>query len=260
MRYTLFTMVLLLFAVATQAQDQEHRDADRGFFVGLYNGERIYANRIQQKSPLFKGDYFLLDDTLRLPTNSIKYYQNRDGFYVRLGDPRGQSVFAKRVISGRISKYYTTVMDYRDPFMYGRPYGMGYGGMGMGYGGMWSPWGMGGGSRRLYFFSKDGSELVDYNVRNLREAVADNQGSLTMIRQYQTSRVVETGLSIVGVGLLVYGMNKSIQQNPYTGNVQFNLSPLVYVGAGALGAPILMRLFKKDKLTQAIELYNYQER
>lgn len=260
MKYTLFSFALLLFSVAVQAQGiKPQSEEDKGFFVGLYNGDRLYARKIQMKSPLFKGDFFLLDDSLRIPTNSIKYYQNREGFFVRVGDITGRNAFAKRVMDGRISKYYTTVNAYNDPYywggggmyrgMYGSPYGM-YGPMGMGQGMM--------NSRRIYFFTKDDGPMQEYNVRNLSDAVADNAGSMQSLRQYRTSRIVETGLSVVGAGLLVYGLSNSVVQTQF--GPQFKMSPVAYAGIGVSVAPLLMRLFKKDKLEEAIELYNYQQR
>jgi hypothetical protein len=260
MKYTLFSFVLLLFSVAVQAQGvQPQAEEDKGFFIGLYSGERIYANKIQMKSPLFKGDFFLLDDSLRYPTNSIKYYQNRDGFFVRVGDVTGRNAFAKRIMNGRIAKYYTTVSAYNDPYfwggggMYGRPYGM--------YSpyGMYGPYGAGGmSSRRIYFFSKDDGPLQEFNLNNLTEAMADNAGSMQSLRQYRTSRLIETGLSVVGAGLLVYGMSQSVEQTP--AGPRLAISPAAYAGIGVSVAPLLMRLFKKDKLNEAIELYNYQQR
>jgi hypothetical protein len=262
MKYTLFSFVLLLLSVAAQAQGVKPRkQEDKGYFIGLYNGERIHANKIQMKSPLFKGDFFLLDDSLRYPTNAIKYYQNREGFFVRVSDTSGRNAFAKRIMDGRISKYFTTINAFNDPFMYGPYGGMGMygnpyrmGGMGMG------PWGPGmmGGSRRVYFFSKDDGPLQDFSVRNLSDAMADNAGSMQSIRRYRQGRVIETGLSIVGAGLLVYGLSQSVVQTQY--GPQFQMSPIAYAGIGVSVIPIINRLFKKDKLTEAIELYNYQTR
>lgn len=258
MKHALILLVLLLSSWAVQAQGvQPQKEEDKGYFIGLFSGERIHANKIQMKSPLFKGDFFLVDDSLRYPTNSIKYYQNKEGFFVRVGDMSGRNAFAKRIMNGRISKYYTTVSAYNDPYfwgggMYGRPYGM--------YSpyGMYGPGGMGMSSRRIYFFSKDDGPLQDFNVRNLADAMADNAGSMQSLKQYRTSRLVETGLSIVGAGLLVYGMSQSVEQTP--AGPRFAISPIAYAGIGVSAAPLLMRLFKKDKLNEAIELYNYQKR
>jgi hypothetical protein len=88
--------------------------------------------------------------------------------------------------------------------------------------------------------------------------MADNAGSMQSLRQYRTSRIVETGLSVVGAGLLVYGLSNSVVQTQY--GPQFQMSPIAYAGIGVSVAPLLMRLFKKDKIEEAIELYNYQQR
>ena len=234
MRYRLlliFFFCLPLFASAQVGSDNDPRT----HFIGLQNGEKVYAKRVQLKNPFLKGSYFLLDDTLRYPLSSVKYYQNDNGYFLR------------------ISKYYVSKTFYNN--MYG-PYG-GYGGYGYGgFGGY--GYGMPS-SRNIYFFTKDDGPLQNYNFENLREALGDNPGSVALLNQYRKGKYVETGLSIAGAAILIYGMSqtfKSYQTSQNGGSV----APTVYVGAAVISIPWISGLFKKDKITQAVELYNYNQK
>jgi hypothetical protein len=251
MTYRFFLALLLLLPFSALAQTPQ-ADDPRAQFVGLNNGQRVYAKRVQIKSPLLKSNYFLLDDSIRFATEAVRYYQNEDGFFLKVSDPYGRDEFAERLISGRISKYYISKTYYNN--MYGPGYGYGYGGFG-GFGG----YGWGGPSRRnIYFFSKDDGPLQSYSFNNLKEAMSDNQGSLAMLERYRTSKRVENGLSLVGAGLLIYGFTQSFRDSSNLG--PGGLSPAVYAGGAMISIPWITGLFKKDRLTQAIELYNYGSR
>jgi hypothetical protein len=246
MTYRLLLALLFLFPFFSHAQTQGDDDSRRQF-VGLNNGQRVYAKRVQIKSPLLKSNYFLLDDSIRFSTEAVKYYQNEDGFFLKIEDPYGRDDFAERLISGRISKYYISKTYYNN--MYGPGYG--YGGYG-GFGG----YGWGGPSRRnIYFFSKDDGPLQSYSFNNLMEAMSDNQGSLAMLERYRRGKRIENGVSLAGAGLLIYGFTQSFRQSSNLG--PGGLSPAVYAGGAMISIPWITGLFKKDRLTQAIELYNY---
>lgn len=250
MTYRFFLAFLLMLPFFSSAQTPETDDS-RAQFVGLNNGQRVYAKRVQIKSPLLKSNYFLLDDSIRYSTEAVKYYQNERGFFLKVSDPYGRDEFAERLINGRISKYYISKTYYNNmygPGGYGYPYG-GFGGFG-GYG-----WGGGPSRRNIYFFSKDDGPLQNYTFNNLMEAMSDNQGSLAMLERYRTSKRVENGISLAGAGLLIYGFTQSFRQSSSQG--PGGLSPAVYAGGVMLSIPFVTGLFKKDRLTQAIELYNY---
>ena len=249
MTYRFILAFLLLLPLFSSAQTPE-TDDPRAHFVGLNNGQRVYAKRVQIKSPLLKSNYFLLDDSIRFATEAVKYYQNEDGFFLKISDPYGRDDFAERLISGRISKYYISKTYYNN--MYGPGYG--YGGYG-GFGG----YGWGGPSRRnIYFFSKDDGPLQSYSFNNLVEAMSDNAGSVAMLERYRTGKRIENGVSLVGAGLLIYGFTQSFRQSGNLG--PGGLSPAVYAGGAMISIPWITGLFKKDRLTQAIELYNYGQK
>jgi hypothetical protein len=246
MKYPLFFLLLLTIPYFSVAQVTSEQDA-RANFVGLQNGQRVYAKRVQLKSPLLKSNYFLLDDTTRFSVSAVRYYQNENGFFLKILDPLGgREDFARRLMSGRISKYYTTRTTYDN---FSRP-GFGYGG--------WNTFGAP--TRRdIYFFTKDEGDIQLFTFENLREALSDNPGSLELLARYRKQRYVDTGLSIAGAAILLYGVTQSLNtSSSATGG--FNLSPVVYVGAAVISLPWLTGLFRKDKLTQAVELYNFQKK
>jgi len=212
----------------------------RPYFIKLQTGEVIEARKIQLKSPIFKSNYFLLDDSLRYSPSVVSTFENEDGYFARVEPGNNQDAFAKRIVEGpRIEKFYTSRTTYEN---YGySPYGYGYG--------------MPRTSRkRIYYFSKDGGPLYLFNHENLEQALSDNAASLTLLQRYKRERLISTGTTIVGAGLMALGVINS--QQTTTGSVK--LSPLLYAGAGVLGAQFVFNLFQKDKLTQAIQVYNYQ--
>ncbi|WP_242926200.1 hypothetical protein [Pontibacter vulgaris] len=231
-------LTLLLFAVVfcLQANAQNEPNQQGRYYVQLQNGQIVYADKLKFKTPIFKQDYFLLNDSMQFRLDAVKAYQNADGYYARVGYGSRANAFAKRILHGpRISKYYTTTYDY---------YNMGY-----------SPYGYGMGApsrRRVYFFSKDDGPLQSFNYGNLQEALSDNASSMVMLKRYKSERFLTTGLSVLGAGIAAFGVYSS------SNNSNGSLSPAVYAGVGVAAIPFVLQLFQKDKLTQAIELYNYQ--
>lgn len=236
--YTLIAALMLCFSL--QAQDTQQRPGR--FFVKLRNGEVVYANKLQYKSPIFKQDFFLLDDSLKYSPELVEIYQNSEGYFARVAAGNRFDAFAKRITEGpRISKFYTTTYDYSS----------------MGY----SPYGYGmprTSRRRIYFFSKDDGPLLTFNQDNLRQALADNASSMLLLQRHKRERFIFTAMGIAGAGLATVGILSSSQSSTNPNSV--NISPVVYAGAGLIAIPLVMQLFKKDKLTQAVEVYNYQVR
>lgn len=174
----------------------------------------------------------------------VAAYQNQDGYFARVEAGNSYDDFAKRILDGpRIDRFYTSRTTY--------DYGYGY-----------SPYGYGmprTSRKRIYFFSKDNGPLYLVNFENLEMALADNAASMEMLSRYRRDKVINTGVSIIGAGLLAAGTLTSIN-NSQSPNGSIQVSPLMYAGVGVLGAQFVINLFQKDKLTQAMEVYNYQLR
>jgi hypothetical protein len=243
MKHTLIILIIcLLTGYTSVAQTEYSRPGNH--YIQLQTGEVIYGNRIQYKSPIFKSSHFLVDDSLKYNPSMVNAFQNEDGFFARVDAGNSYDNFAKRILDGpRIDRFYTS----RTSYDYGySPYGYGYGGPRTS-------------RRRIYFFSKDNGPLYLVNYENLEQVLADNPSSMALLRRHRKDKLINTGVTIVGGGLLAAGaiasFNRSQDANT-TGNV--NVSPLVYAGAGVLGIQFVVNLFQKDKLTQAMEVYNYQ--
>lgn len=239
--YALLAAMLLCFSL--QAQDYDYTQQRQGrYFVKLRNGQVVYANKLQYKSPIFKQDFFLLDDSLKYSPEMVDVYQNDDGYFARVAAGNRFDSFAKRILEGpRISKFYTTTIDYSamgyNPYGYGMPRTS---------------------RRRIYFFSKDNGPLMTFDQNNLEQALADNASSMVLLQRHKRERVISTVMGIAGAGLLTVGVLSSSQSASNPNSV--NISPAVYAGAGLIAIPLVMNLFRKDKLTQAVEVYNYQVR
>ncbi|MHC2993003.1 hypothetical protein OB13_15970 [Pontibacter sp. HJ8] len=235
--YTLIAALLLCFSL--QAQDDTQQRHGR-YFVQLRNGQVVYANKLQYKSPIFKQDFFLLDDSLKYMPELVDVYQSSEGYFARVAAGNRFDAFAKRITEGpRISKFYTTTFDYTS----------------MGY----SPYGYGmprSSRRRIYFFSKDNGPLMTFNQDNLQQALSDNASSMMLLQRHKRERFIFTAMGIAGAGLTTIGILSSSQSTTNPNAV--NISPVVYGGVGLIAIPLVMQLFKKDKLTQAVEVYNYQ--
>lgn len=239
--YALLAAMLLCFSL--QAQDYDYTQQRQGrYFVKLRNGQVVYANKLQYKSPIFKQDFFLLDDSLKYSPEMVDVYQSDDGYFARVAAGNRFDSFAKRILEGpRISKFYTTTIDYSamgyNPYGYGMPRTS---------------------RRRIYFFSKDNGPLMTFDQNNLEQALADNASSMVLLQRHKRERVISTVMGIAGAGLLTVGILSSSQSASNPNSV--NISPAVYAGAGLIAIPLVMNLFRKDKLTQAVEVYNYQVR
>ncbi|TXK51993.1 hypothetical protein FVR03_02620 [Pontibacter qinzhouensis] len=231
----------LLLVISLKVEAQSTLGQPRQYFVQLRNGEVVYANKVQIKSPIFKSDYFLLDDSLQYNIEIVDTYQNNQGYFTRIAPGSNTDAFAKRISEGpRLSKFYST----RNYYNYGA---YGYG-MGM----------PGHSRRRLYYFSKDYGPLYEYNYNNLQQALSDNASSMALLKQYRRNKIIHTGMSIAGAGVLAYGAISSANSSQ-NGGVP-SISPAVYGGAALIVTPFIIQLFQKDKLQQAMEVYNYEIR
>lgn len=246
--FALLAGILLCFSLQAQdysrdySQDNPQQRQQGRYFIQLRNGQVVYANKLQYKSPIFKQDFFLLDDSLRYSPELVDVYQSNDGYFARVAAGNRFDSFAKRILEGpRISKFFTTTIDYSamgyHPYGYGMP---------------------GANRRRIYFFSKDNGPLLTFNQNNLEQALSDNASSLVLIQRHKRERVISTVMGIAGAGLLTVGLLSSSQSATNPNSV--NISPMVYAGAGLIAVPLVIQLFRKDKLTQAVEVYNYQVR
>lgn len=241
-RFVLF--ICLCAGIQAHAQEQQGR-----YFLKLEDGQIVQADKIQLKSPIFKTNHFLVNDSLKFNPASVSAFQNENGFYARIQPGNSYESFAKRTLDGPRIDRFSTTRDFHDygysPFDYGYGYGMPRTSR-----------------RRINFFSKDDGALYELNYDNLMQALADNEASVALLRNYKKDKLINTGVSVVGSGLLLLGAYMTTQDIQTQPNQQpkLNVSPVLYAGVGVLGAQFAINLFKKDKLSQAMEVYNYRVR
>jgi hypothetical protein len=237
LRFFLLLICSLISVTAAFSQAQESR-----YFLQLQSGEIVYADKIQLKSPIFKTNHFLVNDTLKYNPSIVAAYQNEDGYFARIEVGNSYDSFAKRILDGpRVDKFYTSRTTY--------DYGSGYSSY---------AYNLPRTNRsRIYFFSKDNGPLYLLDFDNLQQALSDNAASMDILGKYRRNKLINTGVTVLGAGLMAAGAIGSIN-NSNDPNANIQISPLMYTGAGILGAQFVINLFQKDKLTQAMEVYNYQ--
>lgn len=242
----IFLLLFITWSAAQSSWAQESTTYSTPYFVELHNGERVFARRIQYKSPIFKQNHFLLDDSVRIIPETVKYFQNQEGYFARVNAGRRYNDFAQREQTGRVSTYFVIKTDYSNA---GPSIGVGMGGYGMGgYGGGYPT------QRKVYYYSKENGPLEPLTYRNLRVSLADNAGSLEALQQYKRGQNIQTGLYIAGAGIMVAGLQQQFRGN--TSSSSF--SPLLLVGLGVTLLPQVLKLVRGDRLSEAIDLYNYQ--
>src|SRR3712207_6413054 len=110
----LFTLFLLSFIIQnTWGQQGPNALQEPGMFIGLANGQRVYARKSKMKSPLLKKNFFGENDWAQYVVAGVHYFQNKEGFYPRLNSSK-RADFAKRSSVGRISKFYTSRTSYNN--------------------------------------------------------------------------------------------------------------------------------------------------
>ncbi|WP_379089603.1 hypothetical protein [Pedobacter sp. UC225_65] len=245
----LLIIVMACYGLNARSQVNESRN-----FVQLYSDSVIHAQKIRLR-PDFAGNWVLRADSRRVPMESIKFFNNEDGFFAntRKLNLFGVTSFAERIIDGKINLYQEVVYD---PI----PFEMDYYRFR---------------DRRQQavntrmFYNKGTSDLKKVNYYNLRADLADNQKSLDLLEGYRKSMrtgtvmYVAAGAAIVasmvtlisGSGLrqngTTFGNMPNYETKSYTGSFV-----LMGVGAGlGLGGFLVQRSGARD-IERAVDAYN----
>lgn len=220
------------------------------YAVGLKSGQVVRGYDVELRQPLLGRTFVLVDGQQRFELSDVRYYEDETGFYVRTtlpGRSKRESTLRRDRV-GRISLYSITSQQYVN-----NPYGMGPYGMGRFGGYPYGGFGGFGGTRtvRQEYFSKDNGPIEDLSIRNLQVATSDSPGAQKLLsdaRRYQTI----TTLSYVGAGgLLLAGVVSS-----FSGNNNFNLSPLMYAAVPLAIVPLVIGGKQQNNIRQAVLLYN----
>ncbi|MGY2133503.1 hypothetical protein ACW9KT_14840 [Hymenobacter sp. HD11105] len=243
---------------SVRAEQQRRRAAPpvetTRFAVGLKDGRTFQAYDVETKQPVFGKPFLLLDGQQRIDMNTVSYYQDESGHYVRTTLPGRSSreVTLRRDRVGRISLYSITSTQYAGNGYGYNPYGFGrygYGGMG-GFGGPMYR------TTKNEYFSKDNGPIEDLNLRNLSVATSDyaaSRGLMDQARKYQTYSTLSY---IAAGGIMAVGVFSSLSNS---GGGRANISPLVYAGMPLFIVPLVMQGKQQRNIRQAISLYNRGE-
>ncbi|SMB88676.1 hypothetical protein SAMN00120144_3460 [Hymenobacter roseosalivarius DSM 11622] len=221
------------------------------FAVGLKDGRVFQAYDVETKQPIFGKAFLLLDGQQRFDLNTVSYYDDETGHYVRTVLPGRSTREAtlRRDRVGRISLYSITNNQYAGNGPYGySPYGYGRYGNG-GFGGFGGPMYR---TTKTEYFSKDNGPIEDLNLRNLTIATSDfaaSRGLLEQARKYQTYSTLSY---VAAGGLVAAGLFSSFGRS----NGGPSISPLVYAGMPLLIVPLIMQGKQQRNIRQAITLYN----
>lgn len=245
----LLIIVMACYGLNARSQVNESRN-----FIQLYSDSVIHAQKVRLR-PDFAGNWVVRADSRRVPMESIKFFNNEDGFFANTRQLSlfGVTSFAERIIDGRINLYQEVVYD---PV----PFEMDYYRFR---------------DRRQQsvdtrmFYNKGTSDLKKVNYYNLKADMADNQKSLDLLEGYRKSMrtgtvmYVAAGAAIVasvvtlvsGSGFrengTTFGNMPNYKAKSYTGSFL-----LMGVGAGlGLGGFLVQRSGARD-IERAVDTYN----
>ncbi len=231
---------LLLFSLMTWAQPKK-------FFVGLENGDLLYANQVRLKNPPFGRPYVLVNDNERFGLEEIVYYQNESGYYTKFKpDGWAHEEFFKRLLYGeRVEAYTKTNLYTSVSAMPGVYNGGGTGVMMLTFHKI-----------RHDYYRKDGSSFMKMTYANLKTDLADNAASVQTLKELSNLRKVTGVLYAVGASLLMVSIYDSINQSSTDPNGSSTISPLFATGVVCLAIPVFLHKAKRNKMLEALELYN----
>lgn len=236
---TKFRLVILIILISFNALGQNIEVIDTTLIVGLKNGRIIYANSIELKEPVFKPSYLLVNDNDKYDIKNISYYQDKTGYYLWSKiDGYSEDLRLKRELSGKINTYSRIATQYAHSQ----------------YGGTVS-------TVKIEYFQKDKGEVRKINYENLNLALSDNTESKLKLKEVNRLRALNIISAVVGGGLIIGGvthmqnLNKQDGPPPYE-DVSVKFSPLFFIGAATLTIPLFTGKPRKQKMKEAIEVYN----
>ena len=239
---SLTAVFALLFSLTVYSQ---HKDS---VYIGLKDGTTLKAKNLTYKTPIFSRSYLLLNDTTKIEASTVRYYQDRSGYYLNASTAKsGREEFYKRDVSGKISIYSKTyVSDTYNP-SFGTP--------GANYGNSWSH------SRRVVeLMQKDGSsELLPLTYNNLYKLTSDNVECLPLLKKIKSLSRASTYSYVGGIALFIAGgiqMISDNNRNTESGNHPVSYNPVMIVGAGIGFLPWIFNSSKREKIKKTLDIYN----
>ncbi|MHA4895721.1 hypothetical protein ACXZ1K_13290 [Pedobacter sp. PWIIR3] len=246
----LIIAVMACYGLNARAQMDTSKD-----FLYLNSDSVIYANKVTMR-PDLSGGWQLRADSRKTPTDKVKFFNNKDGFFANTRNLNfaGISAFAERVTEGKINLYSEVELD---PYQYDRRYS---------YGENRQPT-----IASRIFYNKGTGDLRRVNYRNLREDMTDNAASMDLLKGYRKSQQTSTMLYAAGGAAIVAGLI-SFMADPkgtettttpfghtFTTSKSKNFTVsfvLLGIGTGLAGGGLLSYFTGIKKLERAVDVYN----
>lgn len=235
----LFTLVFGL-TVYSQRKDS--------VYIGLKDGTTLKAKNLSYKTPIFSRSYLLLNDTTKIAANTVRYYEDRSGYYLNASTAKsGKEEFYQRDVTGKISIYSKTYVS--------DTYNPSFGSPGVNYGRSWTH------SRRVVeLMQKDGSsELLPLTYKNLYKLTSDNEECLPLLKKIKSLSRASTYSYVGGIALFIAGgiqMISDNNRNRESGNHPVSYNPVMIVGAGIGFLPLIFDASKREKIKKTLDIYN----
>lgn len=250
MKKLLFSLTLLFVCqIAMQAQEID----DNKTYLYKYNGEVIYTNFIEYRTPLLKKSYLKYENN-KINATEVKFYNTEGGFYVNLKGPgRG---FAERIIKGRINYF-----EQANQVTMTQPTAGGFGMSMTTTSTVYS-----------YFYNKKYEAPKRATYDNLIVDLADNPKSVLFLKKHKTVKSKRALWYVVGGIAMVAGILTAAKKtgefsrgyNPDTGRIEdiekTELRP-VNLTIGLAGFATIITTYlksrkKKDYIRESILIYN----
>lgn len=222
--------------------------------VGLKNGAVYGARDVVQKSPLFGHSFLLLDGQQRLELDQVRFYEDATGHYLR-ARPTGnlREITLRRAEAGRLSLYEPKDILFSQLVL---------GGTALALGGFGTAAALPLGYRRGLppYFTKDDGPVQHLNHHDLRRAILDNPGVLTVESRAHRAETGNTVALVVGSGMLLAGLvGVATQVGGGWGNAGGRLTAGLLLGSlPVLAVPLVFRSRPANYRHRAIVLYNSQ--
>ncbi|RZK76352.1 MAG: hypothetical protein EOO92_14725 [Pedobacter sp.] len=233
----LLIIVMACYGLNARAQVDESQD-----FIYTYSDSLTKAGRITVR-PGVAGDWQLRADSRRVPIGSVKFFNNKDGFFAntRKQNLLGVSEFAERVIDGKINLY--REVDF-DPAVFESGY--------------WRKPTAQPAINGSLFYNKGFEDLKRVNYRNLKEDMADNQVSLDLLAGYRRNMNTTKVLYISAGAAVLAGMASFLAMGyDIDDNAKVTTSfALLGAGFGFAVGGLVVHLSASRNIERAVDHYN----
>lgn len=196
-------------------------------FIELVDGEKIYGT-VEYKAPAFKKGFFLINGTARYDEVSVRSFQIGPNYFRKISPPgTAPSSFYLRTVQGKIDTFTKTSSQ-----------------LFIGGGGTTNM------RNRWDYYSIDNGPLKKVRYRFLKKDLQGSTEAMKVIKQVTNLRVVSAVLYTGGTALIVGGVAGLANSE------ENSIPPALIVGAIAFNANFFLLDTKRNKLLQAIEVYN----